>query len=349
MSKGLVLVTGVSGFLGSHVVDVLVKEGYRVRGTVRSAKLAANKETYAIYRDAVEIYPLDDLIAGFYTEALKGVSGVIHLASPLAGKAASAQEAIDVAVEGTLNIFRQAEKAGITKFSYVSSIITYPSGFLKGDYTKVTDDQWSPISKDAVLNKKDADAMTIYAAEKILAERALWEFVDQHPHIEMTSVNPPFFYGPFAPGYRSPYETSTISNHSLSTMVLLYYLITPDRGSPSPYFVDVRDTARALVAALASPPTSEVGRKRISLSSEWVQPLDIIALITKERPALADRLNKSFKSAPSGISMVTDNKRLKEVLGLEVTPWQKTILDGVDALIALEENWKSRGLTPTFP
>jgi len=349
MSKGLVLVTGVSGYLGSHVVDILVKEGHRVRGTVRSARLATNKEAYTVYGKAVEIYALDDLIAGDYTDALKDASGVIHVAAPLAGKAVSAQDAIDVSVEGTLNIFRQAEKAGITKFSYVSSIITYSNAFFQGDYTNLTDDQWLPVSKEAVLNNKDVDPITIYVAEKVLAERALWEFAEQHPHVEMTSINGAFFFGPFAPGYKKPYQKAEISNDSLSTMVMLYYLITPkSQGSPSPYFVDVRDVARASVAALSSPPTHKVGRKRIVVISDWVSPSDIIALITKERPALIDRLNEAFKTAPGGISPVDDHKRLREVLGLEVTPWQQTILEGVDALVALEEDWKSRGLSPAF-
>ncbi|KAL9044149.1 MAG: hypothetical protein Q9214_002692 [Letrouitia sp. 1 TL-2023] len=37
----LVLVTGVTGFLASHVVDQLLERGYRVRGTVRNAAKAS--------------------------------------------------------------------------------------------------------------------------------------------------------------------------------------------------------------------------------------------------------------------------------------------------------------------
>ena len=140
---------------------------------------------------------------------------------------------------------------------------------------------------------------------------------------------------------------------TLSTMNLFYYLLireAPKTGRGfSPFFVDIRDVAHALVLALDSPPTSEVGQKRIMISSEWVEPADIISLVTRERPDLASRLSEKFKAFPPGIKPVVDNKRLKEVLGLEVTPWQKTILDGVDAVINLEEEWKKRGLSPTFP
>jgi len=64
-------VTGVSGFPGSHVLDRLLKEGYHVRGTVRSAKVAAHKEVYPSYGSRVEIVAVDDLIDGDFTSALQ--------------------------------------------------------------------------------------------------------------------------------------------------------------------------------------------------------------------------------------------------------------------------------------
>lgn len=135
-------------------------------------------------------------------------------------------------------------------------------------------------------------------------------------------------------------------------MLHLYNLILRDGHSPAsgiPFFVDVRDVARALIAGLNSPPTAQVGRKRILVSSDWVQAEDIIALITKERPTLSDRINEGFKKFPGGVKPVIDNKRLKEVLGLEVTPWQNTILEGIDDLLKVETEWTRRGWTPTYP
>ena len=106
--------------------------------------------------------------------------------------------------------------------------------------------------------------------------------------------------------------------------------------------------AQALVAAIDSPPSSDVGRKRILISSDWVQPTEIFDLVAKERPELASRLSPRVKDFPFEVKRVIDNKRLKEVLGLEVTPWRKTILDSVDAVIKMEDEWKKRGLVPSY-
>ena len=49
-----------------------------------------------------------------------------------------------------------------------------------------------------------------------------------------------------------------------------------------------------------------------------------------------------------GLKPVVDNKRLKEVLGLEVTPWQRTILDAVDTMLELEQEWERKGWSPAY-
>ena len=166
------------------------------------------------------------------------------------------------------------------------------------------------------------------------------------------SVNPAFFYGPFAPAFTAPYGSSSINGSIISSMILFYKLLLPDAPpSPlefSPFFTDIRDAAQALVAAIDSPPSSDVGRKRILISSDWVQPTEIFDLVAKERPELASRLSPRVKDFPFEVKRVIDNKRLKEVLGLEVTPWRKTILDSVDAVIKMEDEWKKRGLVPSY-
>ena len=93
----------MSGYTGAHILIRLLKEGYRVRGygiqivvvdraakrvirIVRSRKAEALRKAYAKYGDRVDVVVIEDLIKGDFTDALKGVSAVIHAASPAPGR-----------------------------------------------------------------------------------------------------------------------------------------------------------------------------------------------------------------------------------------------------------------------
>ncbi|KAJ3479149.1 hypothetical protein NLI96_g9264 [Meripilus lineatus] len=356
MTQELVLVTGVTGYLGSHVVNELLKAGYRVRGTARSAKVDAAKQGYIQYGDRYDVIGIDDLIKGDFSKALEGVSGVIHVAAPLPGRM-SAAESLDSAIEGSLNILRQAEKVGIRRFAFVSSIVAVNPLRGGGGWTDqgefdifvmmvtifmLSTLDWSPVTREEALDGTK-DNLYIYVAEKTLAERAVWDFAEKHPHIEVTTVNPPFFFGPFSPAYTNP--DAKIS--ALSTNSMVYELIRPEGAVPiHPSYIDVRDVALALVSALKSPPHSQVGRKRILMSGDWFSPKEAVEYIAEVRPELKDRVStNALNSGPVGTRNI-DNTRLKEVLGLVPRPWKETILDAVDSLIGLEKEWKSKGLVP---
>ena len=52
--------------------------------------------------------------------------------------------------------------------------------------------EWAEVSKEDILSKKpvfedNAHNNEIYITQKTLAEQAVWEFADQHPHVEVTS------------------------------------------------------------------------------------------------------------------------------------------------------------------
>ncbi|TCD66399.1 hypothetical protein EIP91_001390 [Steccherinum ochraceum] len=339
-------VTGISGYLGVTLWTSLSTKG---TATVRSSKVALHTAAFKVYGAAVEVVGVDDLVKGSFTDILKDVNAVIHQAAPLPGRSASLAEALDISVQGSLNLLVQAEKAGIKNFSYAGSAITYTNDFAL-DRGPLDEDDWLPITREGVLSIKEPDAGLIYAAEKVLAERAVWEFADQHPHVELTSVGPTYFFGPFAPGHKAPFEGETFNKDFFkSSMAFLWRLLQPKNPVPPPdHFVDVRDVARALVAGIQAPPASQVGRKRILLSSPRPQPSELIALITKHRPELVPRLNEAYKARPDGVTQFIENKRAKEILKLEIIPWEKTILDAVDALVQLEDTWKGRGKPIVF-
>ena len=73
-----ILVTGASGFIAAHVVNTLLRKDYRVRGTVRSEKSAAEvRKTHAKYPDQLELSIVPNIsVPGAFDEAVKGVDGV---------------------------------------------------------------------------------------------------------------------------------------------------------------------------------------------------------------------------------------------------------------------------------
>ena len=88
MTGELVLVTGISGFIGYRVAVLALEAGYRVRGSIRRAEQAEHLRSLPSvqpFLDRLEFVVVPDILAnGAFDEALKGVDLVEHLASPLA-------------------------------------------------------------------------------------------------------------------------------------------------------------------------------------------------------------------------------------------------------------------------
>ncbi|KDQ55849.1 hypothetical protein JAAARDRAFT_79765 [Jaapia argillacea MUCL 33604] len=338
LSNPLILVTGASGFLGSHVVHQLLEAGYRVRGTTRSGKVAATQAAWASYGDRVEIVPLDDVASGDITEALEGVEAVCHVAAPLPGTSEPAV-IINGAVEGCLNAVRQAEKAGIKKVVVTSSIVAVLNP--KVPWHKLTDQNWNVANIDDALGSKKEDPFYVYQAAKTVAEQELWKFGEMHPHVDITTINPLFLYGSFAPGFDIP----TRNPSALSTNgYIAKLLLGPEATFPGlPGYTDVVDTARAHVLALKAPPSTT--RKRIILSGYWFKWEDAVNYIAEARPELKDRLvdpKRAPDYGPNTVGWMIDTTRAKEVLGMDkMTDWKESVINAIDGYIAFEKKWKT--------
>ncbi|KAJ7444296.1 hypothetical protein FB451DRAFT_1149257 [Mycena latifolia] len=332
----LIFVTGASGFLGSHVVLQLLEQGYRVRAASRGVKADHLKTSYSSYGDRFETVKITDISHDQFPDALLGVDAIIHLASPLAGRAEPAAM-LAAAVEGTLNIIIQGEKAGVRRMVVTSSIAT-----VMNPNESYTDQDWNPITREIALT--GGNEMATYAASKKFAEVALWEWADKHPHVEVTTLNPPFFYGPFTSHF--PIPTPNFS--ALSTDRLFYNMLFTDGVfPPSTPYIDVRDVAQAHVRALKSRPTAEVGRKRIVLGSPHGWSFQqTVAFIAAQRPALKGRLITATPVSGPFNALPLDFGRVEQVLGMKFAQFhtiEQTTLDTVDALVEVEDQWRSAG------
>ena len=127
--KPKVVITGITGFLGSHVCNVFLKDGgFGVRGTIRDkkneAKLAPLKKAFGDNFSQLELVEADLLKPESLDEAIKGCEYVVHTASPFTMDIPKDENVlVKPAVEGTLAVMRAAHKYKIKRVVLTSSIV----------------------------------------------------------------------------------------------------------------------------------------------------------------------------------------------------------------------------------
>jgi UDP-glucose 4-epimerase len=119
------LVTGGAGFIGSHLVDALLKEGGNVR--VVDDFSTGKRENLAHVKKNVDLYEISITDRDLLAKAMQGVDYVFHLAA-LASVPRSVKDPIasnDVNVNGTLNVLLTARDAGVKRVVYSGSSSAY--------------------------------------------------------------------------------------------------------------------------------------------------------------------------------------------------------------------------------
>ncbi|KAF9482238.1 NAD(P)-binding protein [Pholiota conissans] len=343
MASKLIFVTGASGFLASHIIYQLLQQGHRVRATARGKNVPALQELYKGH--PVEIIEMADIAHTQLDEsALSGVDALIHTASPLPGKV-DGDELLKTAIDGSLNILRQAEKAGVKKFVVTSSISAVVGDPAAKSPTDLRPEYWNPVTKEDAAS---GNVWAVYAASKKYAELAVWEWAEQHPHVDVTTLTPPFIYGPFAPLWL-PIPAGEFAR--FSTNMMLYNLLFHNGvHQPRPSHIDVRDVARAHVAAALADNANvkdDGKRKRIIFTSP--NPFvfaDIKADILRARPELEGRFIQTPPPVLNFERFDIDFGRIEEVLGIKKEDFhtrQETFLDGIDSILEVEKKWLAEG------
>ncbi|XP_071545349.1 uncharacterized protein [Panulirus ornatus] len=344
----VILVTGASGYVGSHVTKLLLEEGHRVRGTVRSleneAKIDSLKNLVPDAKFPLELVAADLTKDEGWDKAVEGCSGIMHVASPfpdLTNVVVPEEELIGPAKEGTLRVLKAAAAASAKTVKRVVLTASFASVF--GEPTPEADKVYNEE------NWTDPESATIdsYTKSKTIAEKAAWDFVKELPDdqkFELAVINPTLIMGP-----------ALLEGHKNATSVNLMSQIVNKAypGVPRLNFsiCDVRDVAKAHVKALTIPEAAN-NRHIISTDSVWMK--DIAMAVAKEfKPQgysistgqlpyflcwVAGLFNKGMKNnvlPRIGKVLKVDNKRMVEVLGVEPTAIDCTLQDMVYSLVDL--------------
>lgn len=183
----MILVTGSTGLVGSHLLYKLTCNGEKVRALYRSERKLENvKNVFSCYTDnymslyeSIEWVQADILDIPALSEAFKGISYVYHCAAFVSFEPDKYQQLRRTNIEGTANIVNLCISNEIKKLCYVSSIATI--GVPK-DNTITEETEWNPEANNSV-----------YAITKYGAEMEVWRASQEG--LNVVIVNPGVILG----------------------------------------------------------------------------------------------------------------------------------------------------------
>lgn len=339
--KSPVVLTGGTGYLGSNILKQLLERGYTVHLTSRNPQKTKDKEWIKAlvkeYTDKIKFFPGDLMDEGSFDEAMVGAKGLIHSASPFKiDKIKDAKkELVDPAVEGTRNVLTSADEAGTID----KVVLTSSAAAVYGDAVDIKEHDGTVFSEKH-WNTSSSISHQPYSYSKVSAEREAWA-LNKGKSWKLVTINPGFIVGP------------AVAERSDSTSIQLIIGMLNGRfksGVPDLHFgmVDVRDVAKAHILALES----ETAEGRHICVNEPMSMLDIANTLEKEvgdkypktpkktlpkwltylvGPFMAD-FTWRFLRNNLGIPVYFDNTKIKESLGIEFTPIDKSLKDHAEQL-----------------
>jgi nucleoside-diphosphate-sugar epimerase len=340
-----ILVTGANSFIGNWIVKYLVEKGYNVRGTVRSKEKESQvlegieKENH----NKISFVYINDITTDSFDEAVQGVKGIIHVASPFHFKVNDPEKDLLLpAIRGTLGVLQSAHKYNqnnqnkIVRIIITSSFASIVDGSLglRPGYL-YTEKDWSPLTYEQGVAAKD-DPLTVYRASKVCAERAAWEFIQKEkPSFTIATICEPMVFGPRLGGFKSLNDVNT-SNYSI------WSFITAGKNAQVPETraiteVDVRDVAYTHIAALEK--GIDKSERYLIAAGSWSyqEVADIVHQSTIIPQTIKDTTPIGIKGQPLPDHYQIDSSKAEKQLSVTFIPLKKTIEDLILELFKLQQ------------
>ncbi|RLL65578.1 NAD-dependent epimerase/dehydratase family protein [Streptomyces sp. Z26] len=329
-----VLVTGGSGYLATHLITELLRQGREVRTTVRSTTAREETVRAAVRRGGADDAGLEVVAADLtaddgWAAAATGCAEVHHVASPLPAARPEDPDALLVpARDGALRVLRAARDAGARRVVLTSSFaaVGYTpkpgvggadadrAGAGTGDWTE---DDWTD---------PDTPGLAPYPRSKAAAERAAWDWAEREGGgTELVVVNPTGVFGP------------TLTTDIRSSAELVKTMLEGGMPvAPRHRFgvVDVRDVAELHVRAMAAPEAA--GLRFLAVADgPTTSFLEVAALLRRRFGALADRAPTREAPGEEPPRLVIRNDRARALLGWRPRPVETTLVETVESLRAM--------------
>lgn len=152
-----VLITGITGFVGSHAAQHLVAHGHQVRGLVRNPNARGHLDSNV----PVELVTGDVTRPDTLPAAMQGVDAVIHLVAIAYETRGATYQAINA--QGTRNVVQAAQAAGVKRFIHQSALAAdskSPYAYLKSkgegeDAVRASNLDWTIIRPSVLVGPED--------------------------------------------------------------------------------------------------------------------------------------------------------------------------------------------------
>ncbi|CZF79531.1 3 beta-hydroxysteroid dehydrogenase/Delta 5--_4-isomerase [Grimontia celer] len=336
-TRGKVLLTGISGFIGLHCAKEALEQGFEVVGSVRSEakenEVRATLEAASVDTANLSFAHLDLTSDKGWDEAAAGCDYIMHIASPFTiANPKTEDEMIIPAVQGSLRALRAGKAAGVKRVVLTSSILSMMGTMKTGTFGP---DNWTDTNSTEI---------STYTKSKTLAERAAWEFMEtlsDENAMELVVVNPGGVFGPPL-GRNITGQTMALTDQMLRGKVPM----VPNISLP---MVDVRDLAVLHVKAL-----SEAGAKGKRLIAATADPVSFLTMAqvmkdqgykgpsTRKAPNFLLKFTALFDREAKGMlgmlnmNLNANNAETQEIFGWTPRPAVESIQDTAKAVHALQ-------------
>jgi len=229
----MILVTGGTGLVGTHLLFDLVSSGKKVRALKRnSSNLSHVKKVFSYYsNDSEKLFKniewIDADLSDVFSllDSMDGVTEVYHCAAMVSFEKKHAAEMMKVNIAGTANMVNAALEKGVKKFCHVSSI----AAIGRAEKGKLTSEEtfW-----------KSSPDQSNYSISKYGAEREVWRAAEEG--LNVIVVNPSLIIG------GGNWTQSSSNMFSSGYSGLKFY------SSGAMGFVDVRDVSKLMIRLMES-------------------------------------------------------------------------------------------------
>ncbi len=334
-----ILVTGGSGFIGSHAIIQLLAAGHTVRTTVRNPQREPDVRAMLGVAGADPDGRLSFFAADLerdegWRSAVAGCDYVLHVASPFPPAAPKTEDELIVpARDGALRVLRAARDAGVKRVVLTSSFAAIGYGHAPRA-VPFTEADWTNL---------DGGDVPAYQKSKTIAERAAWDFISADGGgLELAVVNPVGVLGP-------------VLGPDFSTSILLVqrFMAGTVPGFPRLSFglVDVRDVVDLHVRAMTN--AAAQGERFIAVAIDDVPMVEIARVLKTRMGAAARRV--PTRQVPDWLVRIAalrdptvrgvlpelgkrkkaSNEKARRLLGWSPRSYEESVVDTAESLLRL--------------